>query len=151
MPSLTTPALATGALAGLPQPVLPVPGGLTLRPWVADDAAAVAAAYTDPGIRQWHARSMTGEEALAWIASWRAAWAAETGASWAVADGAHVVGQVGLRGVHLPEARADLSYWVRPAAYPAEGTRRRVALHADGWHDRHLHARLHDDPPRPAA
>ena len=33
------------------------------------------------------------------------------------------------------------------AGYKFEGTKRREALHADGWHDMHLHARLIDDPP----
>jgi len=32
------------------------------------------------------------------------------------------------------------------AGYPMEGTKRGQALHADGWHDMHLHARLIDDP-----
>jgi RimJ/RimL family protein N-acetyltransferase len=32
------------------------------------------------------------------------------------------------------------------AGYRLEGTRRRQALHADGWHDMHLHARLIEDP-----
>jgi RimJ/RimL family protein N-acetyltransferase len=35
----------------------------------------------------------------------------------------------------------------RNAGYPFEGIKRREALHADGWHDMHLHARLIDDPP----
>jgi ribosomal-protein-alanine N-acetyltransferase len=34
------------------------------------------------------------------------------------------------------------------AGYLAEGTKRREGLHADGWHDMHLHARLIDDLPR---
>jgi len=36
------------------------------------------------------------------------------------------------------------------AGYGFEGIKRREALHADGWHDMHLHARLIDDP-RPDA
>lgn len=32
------------------------------------------------------------------------------------------------------------------AGYRLEGTRRQQGLHADGWHDMHLHARLEDDP-----
>jgi [ribosomal protein S5]-alanine N-acetyltransferase len=31
--------------------------------------------------------------------------------------------------------------------YVAEGTLREQALHADGWHDMHVHARLATDPP----
>ncbi|MCX4714394.1 GNAT family N-acetyltransferase [Streptomyces virginiae] len=33
------------------------------------------------------------------------------------------------------------------AGYPLEGTMRGALLHADGWHDEHLHARLRTDPP----
>ena len=32
------------------------------------------------------------------------------------------------------------------AGFAYEGTKRSEALHADGWHDMHLHARLSDDP-----
>ncbi|HEY3506011.1 MAG TPA: GNAT family N-acetyltransferase [Actinocatenispora sp.] len=31
------------------------------------------------------------------------------------------------------------------AGFAYEGTKRQEGLHADGWHDMHLHARLHDD------
>jgi RimJ/RimL family protein N-acetyltransferase len=31
------------------------------------------------------------------------------------------------------------------AGFRLEGTKRRQGLHADGWHDMHLHALLHDD------
>ncbi|MCB5166517.1 GNAT family N-acetyltransferase [Streptomyces bambusae] len=33
------------------------------------------------------------------------------------------------------------------AGFPLEGTMRQALLHSDGWHDEHLHARLHSDPP----
>jgi len=38
-------------------------------------------------------------------------------------------------------ALCALSGWV------FDGIKRREALHADGWHDMHLHARLINDPP----
>jgi ribosomal-protein-alanine N-acetyltransferase len=31
------------------------------------------------------------------------------------------------------------------SGFAVEGTKRRSALHADGWHDMHLHARVHED------
>ncbi|MER7465701.1 GNAT family N-acetyltransferase [Streptomyces sp. NPDC097981] len=37
------------------------------------------------------------------------------------------------------------------AGFPLEGTMRGALLHADGWHDEHLHARLRTDPVPPAA
>lgn len=33
------------------------------------------------------------------------------------------------------------------AGFAAEGTERSSALHADGWHDMHVHARISGDPP----
>lgn len=35
------------------------------------------------------------------------------------------------------------------AGFLLEGTKRRQALHADGWHDMHLHALLGDEPVDP--
>ena len=188
VPGLVPPFLAAGTLARSEQPVL-TGDGLVLRPWAAGDAPVVAAAYADPGIRLWHARTMTAGEARAWVAQWPGRWRDETGAGWAVTDG-DVVGQISLRTVDLAEGSAEVSYWVLPAArgrglaaralavlgrwafgelglhrievqhsmrnaascrvaeragYPAEGIRRSQALHADGWHDMHLHARVAGD------
>ena len=87
-----------------------------MRPWTAADVPAVVDAYADPAIQQWHVRSMSPEEAGAWVAHWPGRWAGETGAGWAVeADGA-VAGQVSLRRLELAEAWAEISYWVLPHA-----------------------------------
>jgi ribosomal-protein-alanine N-acetyltransferase len=189
MPRLVSAFVPAGRLARLAQPVL-AGDGFVLRPWRAEDAPVVAAAYQDPGIQLWHARSLTLAEASAWVAHWPGRWQAESGAGWAVAAD-EVLGQLSLRTVDLAEGSAEISYWVLPAArgrnvaaralsvlsrwafdvvglhrieaqhstrnaascrvaeragYRAEGTRRGQALHADGWHDMHLHARLADDP-----
>jgi ribosomal-protein-alanine N-acetyltransferase len=188
MPLLVSPVVAAGALARLEQPVL-AGEDFELRPWRADDAAVVAAAYQDPGIQLWHARSLSLDEAASWVAHWPGRWQAETGAGWAVADD-KVLGQISLRAIDLAGGIAEISYWVLPAArgrqiaaraltvlggwafgvlglhrievqhstrnvascrvaeragYPAEGIRRSQALHADGWHDMHLHARIAGD------
>jgi len=190
VPRLISPALPAGALAALVQPVLPA-DGLVLRPWAPADADTVLAAYGDPGIQRWHARTMTAEEAAAWVEAWPDRWRAESGAGWAVTRDGAVVGQLSLRRVDLGEGLGEISYWVLPeargsgiapralralcgwafgelglhrleiahsqanaascrvagrAGFPLEGTKRREALHADGWHDMHLHARLSDDP-----
>ena len=189
MALLVSPVVEAGGLARLEQPVL-AGDGFVLRPWRAADAPVVAAAYQDPGIQLWHARSLDLDEAAAWIAQWPGRWQAESGAGWAVADD-EVLGQISLRTIALADGLAEISYWVLPAArgrqlaakaltvlsrwafdvvglhrievqhstrnaascrvaeragYPAEGTRRSQALHADGWHDMHLHARLATDP-----
>ncbi|MGC4814368.1 GNAT family N-acetyltransferase [Micromonospora sp. DT228] len=118
MPSLVTSALPAGSLGAQAQPDLPVRPGLALRPWRVDDAPAVRAAFDCPRIQRWHVRRLDGEdEARAWTARWAQLWRDETSASWAVVDADdRPVGQVGLRGVLLEEASAQVSYWVVPAA-----------------------------------
>ncbi|BCY14892.1 GNAT family N-acetyltransferase [Actinoplanes sp. L3-i22] len=189
MPSLVTPALATGTLAASTQPEIPG-DDLLLRPWRAADRAAVVTGFADPAIQRWHCRVLDDDEAAAWIADWPHRWRSESGASWAVVAAGEVAGQIGLRRIDLAEGAAHLSYWVLPgfrgrriapraltalttwaftglglhrlelchstanpascrvaeqAGYPAEGTRRSEARHADGWHDMHQHARLATD------
>jgi RimJ/RimL family protein N-acetyltransferase len=192
MPRLVVPAVPPGHLARLAQPVLDLTD-MALRPWQSSDVSAVAAAYSDPDIQQWHARSMTEAESRVWIESWPVRWAEESGAGWAIADEARLLGQISLRRLRLPDGIAEVSYWVVPAArgrrvatralsaltawtfdhldlhrlevnhstmnpascrvaesagYVFEGTKRGEALHSDGWHDMHLHARLSSDPRR---
>ncbi|WP_375475849.1 GNAT family N-acetyltransferase [uncultured Jatrophihabitans sp.] len=189
MPSLAAPAVAPGSLATRPQPTLVV-DELTLRPWLASDAPAVAAAYADEAIQRWHVRSLTDDEAAGWVSDWARGWAAETAAGWAVADGDTLVGRTTFRPLDLHDGTGVAGYWVVPAArgrgvavralsavttwmfgelgfhrmtllhstgnpascrvaeragYPLEGIQRGQALHADGWHDMHLHARLRAD------
>jgi RimJ/RimL family protein N-acetyltransferase len=175
------------------QPVLVASGGLTLRPWVPSDAAAVLAAYTDPGIRHWHRRGVASEdEARELIAGWNRGWGDETTACWAVlaGDRAEVAGRVAIRDVDLQLGHGDVGYWVLPAArgsgiavravreasrwalaelglhrldlghsvantascrvaekagFRLEGTLRSALLHADGWHDMHLHGRTEEE------
>jgi RimJ/RimL family protein N-acetyltransferase len=192
VPLLTDPVVAPGSLARMSQPVLDL-NDVVLRPWRPSDAPAVAAAYSEPGIQKWHARSMTPDEAGAWIDSWPGRWNQESGAGWAVVGESGLLGQISLRRLALMEGLAEVSYWVVPAArgrrvatralsaltvwvfdrlrlhrmelnhstlnpascrvadntgYALEGTKRSEALHPDGWHDMHLHARLVDDPRR---
>lgn len=145
MPSLTRPAIPAGRLAASGQPVLPIDAGLALRPWTAADAPAVIAAYTDPDIRYWHARTVDSEaEARALIERWRSAWDAESGANWAVVRAAAavpsevvaaagrmgdgfgggagspvgdvVLGRVALRVIDTEQGRAECTYWIRPGA-----------------------------------
>jgi RimJ/RimL family protein N-acetyltransferase len=192
MPRLVGPAVPPGRLAQLAQPVLDLTD-MALRPWQSSDVSAVAAAYSDPDIQHWHARSMTEAESRVWIDSWPVRWAEESGAGWAIADEAGLLGQISLRRLSLSDGIAEVSYWVVPAArgrrvatralsaltawafarldlhrlevnhstmnsascrvaenagFAMEGTKRGEALHPDGWHDMHLHARLSSDPPR---
>jgi RimJ/RimL family protein N-acetyltransferase len=174
------------------QPTLAIEPDLTLRPWVASDAAALVEAFKDPDIRQWHARELADEdEARAWMAAWSDRWRGETDAGWAITDtdSGEVLGQTGLRSVVLEFGAGHISYWVVPAhrgrgvaaratrevarwafedlglhrlviehsvlnaaschvaekaGFALEGTMRSHLLHVDGWHDTHLHARIHE-------
>jgi ribosomal-protein-alanine N-acetyltransferase len=190
MPRLTHSHIAAGTLARLTQPVLDV-DDIVLRPWQPADSAAVVEAYGDPEIQRWHARSMSENEALAWIAAWQDRWQQESGCGWAVADDGGVLGQISLRTIDLDDGAGEFSYWVLPrargrriahravtavtawsfgvlglhrieinhstqnqascrvaerAGYLVEGVKRSEALHADGWHDMHQHARIATDP-----
>ncbi|MCM0678150.1 GNAT family N-acetyltransferase [Micromonospora phytophila] len=115
MPALVPPVVTPGSLSRLPQPHLDA-AGLTLRPWQPTDRPTVLAAYTDPAIRRWHSRTMTDDEARAWIDTWPERWRQETGAGWAVTDPCGVVGQISLRRLALPDGLAEVSYWVLPTA-----------------------------------
>lgn len=189
VPSLVTPAVTPGSIASRAQPEIHA-DDLLLRPWRRADRPTVVAAYSEPSIQRWHARSMTDSEARDWIASWSYRWRNETGAGWAVLNAGVVVGQISLRRIVHLDGLSEVSYWVLPAArgrriaaralsvltawsfttlrlhrielmhstanlascrvaehagFALEGTKRRDARHADGWHDMHLHARLDDD------
>lgn len=139
MPLLTDPVVAPGSLARMSQPVIDL-GDIVLRPWLLSDAPAVAVAYADPGIRRWHARSMTEDEARAWIASWPDRWAQESGAGWAVANKSTLLGQISLRRLCLADGVAEVSYWVLPAARGRRvATRALSALTAWAFDDLRLH------------
>jgi RimJ/RimL family protein N-acetyltransferase len=139
MPPLTEPVLTPGSLARLSQPVLKV-DDLVLRPWRPSDAAAVVQAYSEPRIQRWHVRSMTEDEARAWIGAWPDRWAQESGAGWAIADATALVGQISLRRLNLAEGLGELSYWVLPAARGQRvATRALCALTAWAFDELGLH------------
>jgi len=111
VPDLVGPALPAGTFSAIDQPQLD-----SLRPWRDTDVPVVIEAFNEPQIQHWHALRIDDEaEARGWIAQWHRRWAAEDAASWAVTGPAdEAVGQVGLRGIDLTAATAQLSYWVLP-------------------------------------
>jgi ribosomal-protein-alanine N-acetyltransferase len=131
MPDQSRVAVQAGRLGGRPQPTLSV-RELVLRPWRAEDAAAVVQAYRDPAIQHWHVRSMTEPEALAWIESWAAQWTGETAVSWAVVEGEAVLGRMGFNGVDLMAGRAEAAYWLLPEAR-GRGVAARALRAATAW------------------
>lgn len=114
MPSLVEPTIAAGSLSAAAQPVL-VAGSITLRPWTGNDLPALLAAYAEPEIQRWHARSMSPDEASRWIAEASEAWRSETAASWAVDVGGTLQGRMTLK-LNLIDEAAEAAYWTRAAA-----------------------------------
>lgn len=116
MPRLIPPVLPSGTLREQVQPSLTTERGLLLRPWGPQDVPALVAAYDDPAIRYWHHRTMTADEAAAWVVHTAERWRDETDAEWAVVADADLVGRVALRGVELAVGQGEVSYWTRPQA-----------------------------------
>jgi len=187
VPAFTDSVVPPGAMSSHPQPTLVV-DELTLRPWLPEDAAALVAAYGDPGVQRWHIRSVTEVEAPQWISDAQESWTAETAANWAVIREGTLVGRMKLqtsiffglglaaywvvpvaRGLGVaPRALGEMTAWgfalglhrielehsvandascrvALKAGYALESTKRSQALHADGWHDIHLHVRIATD------
>ncbi|MEW2285867.1 GNAT family N-acetyltransferase [Streptomyces sp. NPDC047841] len=135
MPFLTSPVLTPGVLARIPQPALPAAGGTLLRPWRAEDAPAVHAAFEDPVLRHWHGRSCdSADEAAGWIAQWRQGWAEEREAQWAVVDEGtdELLGRVALRRIVLSDGVAEIAYWTVAGAR-GRGVALRAATALTRW------------------
>lgn len=117
MPTLA-PVLPAGSLNRLEQPIIALPDGISLRPWMTEDAGTVVTAFSVPDIQRWHMRSIDNiAEAEEWVAAWAQRWEAETDASWAVTDqNGSAVGYVALRSLFLPAAQAEVAYWLLPGA-----------------------------------
>ncbi len=139
MPRLIPPVIPAGAFRRQAQPSLTTERGLVLRPWSAEDVPALVAAYEDPAIRHWHHRTMTPDEAAAWVVGSSRRWADETDAEWAVVAGSVPVGRVALRGVDLATGQGEVSYWTSPGSrghgFASDAVRRTTswALHTMGF------------------
>lgn len=161
MPFLISPVLTPGALARVPQPALPTGDGLLLRPWRAEDAPAVHAAFQDPVLHQWHLRSSgSEEEAAGWIAQWQQEWEDEGQAQWAVVDEEtdELLGRVALRQILLADGIAEVAYWTvarargRGVAVRAATTLSHWAFEEIGFHRLELfHATANEASCRVAA
>jgi RimJ/RimL family protein N-acetyltransferase len=94
-------------------------------------------------------RSIDLDEGRAEIAYWVTAAARGRGAAAraAAALSAWALGDLGLHRLDLEHAVATTASCrvAQKAGFAYEGTRRSAALHGDGWHDMHLHARIQGD------
>ncbi|HEX5191812.1 MAG TPA: GNAT family N-acetyltransferase [Solirubrobacteraceae bacterium] len=134
MPSLIEPVVAAGALAARTQPV--IDGyGLRLRPWRDADVPALIAAYADPEIARWHARTLADErEARAWLAERERGRERETAIDWAIVDpdDDHTpLGRAGLNQLDLAEGVGEVAYWVAPEHRGANVGARATCVLAD--------------------
>jgi [ribosomal protein S5]-alanine N-acetyltransferase len=117
VPSLFTPVVPAGALRDRPQPRING-HGLLLRPWRELDIPALIAAYADPEISYWHARTFSdAHEARDWLRRRERLRLREAAVDWAVvdpADEATVLGRAGINHVDLTEGTAEVAYWTSP-------------------------------------
>jgi RimJ/RimL family protein N-acetyltransferase len=113
---------------------------VALRPWRAGDEAFLVAACNDPAVARFTKvpAPYTAEHARAWIAA--SAWLLELGreAHLAVADAADAgsppLGAAGLVAVDRAAGRAELGYWLAPAARGRGVATRAVTLLRDWAH-----------------
>ncbi len=142
MPFLVPPVLAAGCLRQHEPPTLRASAEVMLRPWRADEAPIIKAAYADAAIQQWNLNTVDDDEAHAWIARWPDLWEAETDACWAVAtiDDDTVLGRIALRDISLAGASGQVTYWVLPEAR-GRGVATTAAREVARWaiHDVGLH------------
>ncbi|MFF2506686.1 GNAT family N-acetyltransferase [Streptomyces sp. NPDC058067] len=110
---------------------------------------AVAVPATDEVVGRAGLRTLSLEEGHAEVAYWTLPVARGTGVApravaaltrWAFDD-------IGFHRLELQHATGNLASCrvALKSGFAAEGTKRSALLHADGWHDSHLHARLRED------
>jgi [ribosomal protein S5]-alanine N-acetyltransferase len=96
-------------------------------------------------------RSMTFEEGRAECAYWTAPSARGCGVAPRALTrlSAWAFGEIGFHRLDLVHSLANAASCrvAAKAGFAAEGVQRSAALHADGWHDMHLHARINGDKP----
>jgi [ribosomal protein S5]-alanine N-acetyltransferase len=114
-----------------------------------DASWAIARKDSDVAVGQVGLRSIRLDRANAQISYWVAPDARGRGAATraAAAVTSWAITVVGLQRVGLAHAVANLASCrvADGAGFTYEGTMRRYGLHADGWHDMHLHARTADE------
>jgi ribosomal-protein-alanine N-acetyltransferase len=111
------PALVPPVLTGLPdqQPTLRT-GGLTLRPWLDDDAPALLRVYADEAVQRWHCESLDAHEAAGYATRWADLWRTGSRAGWAVVREKELIGRVTVSRLELEGGQGEVTYWTAPWA-----------------------------------
>ncbi|MCP3757662.1 GNAT family N-acetyltransferase [Streptomyces sp. TBY4] len=101
----------------------PAAPALVLRPWRAEDVAALVEAYRDPVLRRWASAPVQSEdEGLRWVRAQEAGWAAGTRMGFAVLEAApdggppRLVGGVVLKRAGSGRPSAEVGYWTAARA-----------------------------------
>ncbi|MFJ8011147.1 GNAT family N-acetyltransferase [Streptomyces sp. NPDC096339] len=101
----------------------PTAPALVLRPWCADDVAALVEVYRDPGLRRWVSTRIESEEdGLRWVRAQEQGWAAGDRFAFAVLETAldaappRLVGNVVLKEVASGKPSAEVGYWTAARA-----------------------------------
>ena len=139
-PSAARPSPARLRPLHLPDPPLTdAAAGIALRPWrpTPEDAAALAAAWADPEIAARTAvpADRSAQAAARWIRGEPARRAAGLCLDLVVGpreDDAAVLGEVGLRNVQARPLRAEIGWWIAPAAR-GQGLATAAARLLAGW------------------
>ncbi len=100
----------------MPEPRLPLPAGVTARPWKLSDAPSLVLAFRDPLVRRYASAPVDDRSsAVQRVQAYTDGWRARDGASWALVDaGGSLVGSLrfALRDPAL--GMASVGYWLSP-------------------------------------
>lgn len=124
------------------QPEFPLPGGLRLRAWLAEDAAGLVLAMRDPLVRRYAGYLHDDRtEAMRTVQRWAVSWRDGDGASWVVSDpGGQVLGALRFGLIDAGLGLASVGYWLlveargRGAASAALRCGTQAVLDGLGWH-----------------
>lgn len=123
------------------QPRLPLPDGLVLRPWQADDAPGLVLAMRDPLVRHYAGALIDDRaEASGAIHRWSSSWSHGDGAAWVVSDrSGQVLGSLRFGLLDPMLGTGSVGYWlhgdIRGRGLAAAAVRAGTAavFHGLGW------------------
>ena len=118
--------------------------------WLAERRAGWAVVRDSAVVGRTTLRDLDLEQGQAEVTYWVAPAARGTGVAPTAVEAvaAWAFGSAGLHRLELQHSTQNAASCrvAEKTGFRLEGTMRRSLLHADGWHDMHLHARLSDDP-----
>src|SRR5580698_170193 len=107
---------------------------LELRPWQAQDAAALVAAFVDPAMDRFLSTRIDDEvQALRWIEAREQEWVTGSRLSFAIVEDAGIgpVGYIAVKGLRAGKASGEVGYWTVAAARGRRVASRALQVVAD--------------------